>query len=276
VKDYYKILEINQNSSLEDIKKAYHKLAFKYHPDKNPSKEAEEKFKVINEAYTKLSKRKSSDIRFEDSEFSMFNDFFVNTFNDIFGAHNTKRKNKIVKKVIKYDLTLEEAFTGITKALNFHLDIPCDSCNNLTFFKCEKCNGLGIVKIEKNIQVFFPSGICNNHLIDIPNIHKKIKLIIKVNIITKYPYRVIGRNIVLTKKINVFQMVLGGEVQVENIDGSKEQVRFPPVSSRFSCVIKGKGLQEGDFLIEFEPYIPELNELQKTKLKEILNEPKKD
>ena len=55
-KDYYKILNINKNSKEEDIKKAYRKLAIKYHPDKNKNnKESENKFKEINEAYEVLS-----------------------------------------------------------------------------------------------------------------------------------------------------------------------------------------------------------------------------
>ncbi len=55
-KDYYKILELNKNATQEDIKKAYRKLARKYHPDLNPNnKEAEKKFKEINEANEVLS-----------------------------------------------------------------------------------------------------------------------------------------------------------------------------------------------------------------------------
>jgi len=64
-KDYYKILGVSKNSSEEEIKKAYKKLALQYHPDKNPgNKEAEEKFKEINEAYEVLGdpeKRKKYD-----------------------------------------------------------------------------------------------------------------------------------------------------------------------------------------------------------------------
>jgi len=66
VKDYYKLLGVDKNSSKDGIKKAYRKLALKYHPDKNKgNKEAEEKFKKINEAYAVLSndeKRKQYDM----------------------------------------------------------------------------------------------------------------------------------------------------------------------------------------------------------------------
>lgn len=61
-KDYYKILEIAKNASEDEIKKAYRKLALKYHPDKNKTPEAEEKFKLVAEAYEVLSDKKKRDI----------------------------------------------------------------------------------------------------------------------------------------------------------------------------------------------------------------------
>lgn len=61
-KDYYKILGISRNATDEDIKKAYRKLALKYHPDKNKAKDAEEKFKEVAEAYEVLSDKKKREI----------------------------------------------------------------------------------------------------------------------------------------------------------------------------------------------------------------------
>ena len=61
-KDYYKILGIPRNASEDDIKKAYRKLALKYHPDKNKAPGAEEKFKEVAEAYEVLSDKRKRDI----------------------------------------------------------------------------------------------------------------------------------------------------------------------------------------------------------------------
>lgn len=67
-KDYYEILSINRNASEDEIKKAYRKLALKYHPDKNKSPEAEEKFKLIAEAYEVLSDKKKREIYDREGE----------------------------------------------------------------------------------------------------------------------------------------------------------------------------------------------------------------
>lgn len=85
-KDYYDILEINNNASKDEIKKAYHKLALKYHPDKNSDSNAEEKFKEISNAYDKLYNNNNENIN--NSHFDIFqnafntNDIFSNIFNN--------------------------------------------------------------------------------------------------------------------------------------------------------------------------------------------------
>ena len=89
-KDYYKILGVDKNASQEAIKKAYRKLAKKYHPDSNPGdKNAEEKFKEINEAYEVLSdeeKRKKYDTL--GSNFSNFSNFDFDPFKNGFGKNS--------------------------------------------------------------------------------------------------------------------------------------------------------------------------------------------
>ena len=73
-KDYYAILQINRGATDDEIKKAYRKLALKYHPDKNKSPEAEEKFKLIAEAYEVLSDKKKRDIYDQFGEEGLRND----------------------------------------------------------------------------------------------------------------------------------------------------------------------------------------------------------
>ena len=97
-RDYYEVLGISKDATEKDIKKAYRKLAFKYHPDKNPDnkKEAEEKFKEVNEAYSVLSdpdKRRQYDMGgfdFEGFDFGSFDPMEI--FRSFMGKHGKKGK----------------------------------------------------------------------------------------------------------------------------------------------------------------------------------------
>ena len=93
MKNYYQILNIPENASKEEIKKAYHKLALKFHPDKNPSEDATEKFKEISEAYDMLYNDKKQDVplNFQHcNPFDIFNAAFGGGFNasNIFSTIN--------------------------------------------------------------------------------------------------------------------------------------------------------------------------------------------
>ena len=108
-KDYYKILEINRNSNQDEIRKAYKKLAFKYHPDKNPEnrEESEQKFKDISEAYSILSNpSKKSDYdafgrtNFQSFDYSNFDAFTF--FHDIFKNSNDEEFEKEYQNYYKY------------------------------------------------------------------------------------------------------------------------------------------------------------------------------
>ena len=107
-KDYYKILEINKNSTTDEIRKAYKKLAFKYHPDKNPRnpEESEIKFKEITQAYSVLSdpSKKSDYDAFGRTDFQSFNynnfDAFE-FFHQIFKNNNDEEFEKEYEKYRK-------------------------------------------------------------------------------------------------------------------------------------------------------------------------------
>ncbi len=169
VKDYYQILGISKDTSQDDIKKAYRKLARRYHPDLNPGdKTAEEKFKDINEAYAVLGDpQKRAEYDRAGTTFEQFGGFegfkgfdfgetfdFGDVFGDIFGTRfraepHYARGEDIFMGV---ELTLEEAFTNITRPINITRTINCDKCNGSgaeSFQTCTTCRGAGKIQTSK-------------------------------------------------------------------------------------------------------------------------------
>lgn len=168
VKDYYETLGIGRDVPLDDIKKAYRKLARKYHPDLNPGdKASEEKFKEINEAYAVLSdpKKKEEYDRFGRSPFEEggpwferapgFEDIFEFGFGDIFGdirgrqEAGTRRGNDIGMDM---DVTFSEAFSGVTKRITVTREIDCKLCSGKGAEEtatCDRCKGTGRVQTSR-------------------------------------------------------------------------------------------------------------------------------
>ncbi len=171
-RDYYEVLGVSRNSSEEEIKKAYRKLAIKYHPDKNPGdKEAEEKFKEAAEAYEVLSnpdKRARYDrfghqgmdgfsgggMNMEDI-FSQFSDIFGggSPFSDFFGGGSSRQQVKRGTNLrIKLKLNLEEVAEGVEKKIKVKRYVSCNDCkgtgakNGTSFKNCTTCNGTGQIR----------------------------------------------------------------------------------------------------------------------------------
>ncbi len=179
-KDYYAILGVNKGASDDEIKKAFRKLALKYHPDRNPgNKAAEEKFKEVNEAYQVLSdhdKRAQYD-QFGTTDFSGQGDFggfdfggfhdfgggFGDIFDTIFGGGNfggfsDSAKNGPKKGAdLQYtlNLTFEEAAFGATKEIEITRGEECRKCNGTGAspgtrpVTCDKCGGTGQIRISR-------------------------------------------------------------------------------------------------------------------------------
>lgn len=165
-KDYYKILNVNKDATQDEIKKAFRKLARKYHPDLNPGdKSAEEKFKEINEAYAVLSdpqKRSEYDsggTTFEGFEgFKNYNfketfdfgDIFGDLFNSGFRAGEHDARGEDIYATM--ELSLEEAFSGVTKPINYTRTVTCSTCAGSgaeNYKECDKCKGAGTTKGAK-------------------------------------------------------------------------------------------------------------------------------
>jgi molecular chaperone DnaJ len=173
VKNYYEVLGIDKKASHDEIKKAFRRLARKYHPDLNPGdKSAEQKFKEINEAYAVVGDEKKRadydqfgrspfengapgfDFRTYTSgdkfDFGGFGDIFSDLFGAEAGAERSGMKGPDL--VLRLDMTLEEAFTGSTRPVTFSREAPCKSCGSTgaeTYRQCEKCKGTGKVGTSK-------------------------------------------------------------------------------------------------------------------------------
>jgi len=176
-RDYYEVLGVEKTASEDEIKKAYRKIAIKYHPDRNPGdKEAEEKFKEAAEAYNVLHDPKSRQQYdqfgfsgpgagggFDYSGFggaSMNMDDIFSMFGDIFGGHGFSGFGGSARRPqqhrgsdlrLKVRLTLQEINTGVTKKFKVRKDVPCSHCHGTGaedgsgMEECPTCHGRGVI-----------------------------------------------------------------------------------------------------------------------------------
>ena len=184
-RDFYEVLGVEKTATDEELKKAYRKLAKKYHPDANPDnkKEAEEKFKEVSEAYETLSnpqKRKMYDqfgpdgpqgfgggnpgggyYSYSTSGFDGFSDFgdlgdiFSSFFGGGFGGRTSRTKNGPKKgRDLKYsmNITFEESYLGVEKEIAINRDEECPTCHGnkakpgTKVETCKACNGTGTIR----------------------------------------------------------------------------------------------------------------------------------
>lgn len=250
VKDYYRILGVDRNASLEEIKRAYKNLAKKYHPDVNKSKDAEEKFKEIQEAYEVLSDPRSrmqydsffggrgrrntppqwgrtgyqSDLDdLDDLINELFNSEFSTGAGEVFfrsdgGGFGRRIINKVETSL---QLTLEEFYNGCKKEIEF---MSGNSPQKLVIEVEPRTKPGKVYKINKS--------------------YKNIENIITV-ILTLKPnrqYEVKDLDIYLDTSIPFYKAVSGGRIDVEIVSGHKIRVNIPSdTKSGDYFVIRGKG-----------------------------------
>ena len=180
-RDYYEVLGVDKSASADEIKKAYRKLAIKYHPDKNPgNKEAEEKFKEAAEAYSVLSDadKKAKYDQFGHAgvdgagpDFSggfgnlndILNDLFGGAFGGGFGGGfggfggfgGGQRRERVYRGRdirVRVKLTFEDIAKGVEKEISIEKNVPCPDCggrgarNSSDIKTCPACNGTGQVQ----------------------------------------------------------------------------------------------------------------------------------
>ena len=185
-KDYYEILGVPRGASVDEIKKAYRKLAKKYHPDLNREKDASEKFKEINEAASVLGdpKKREHYDRFGStaegftpggggfgfSDFSGFgmgdetidiNELFEQFFGGSFGGGRGGRERRHSRRgsdlAYELEITLEEAAAGVSRSVTIPRLEKCPDCNGLgasgpdSIRECAECEGTGFIRRSQRI-----------------------------------------------------------------------------------------------------------------------------
>ncbi|SEA55776.1 J domain-containing protein [Bizionia paragorgiae] len=277
--DYYKVLEVSRDASDKDIKKAYRKLARKYHPDLNPNdKEAEKRFKALNEANAVLSNaenRKKYDAygehwenaeayeqaqkqqarqqhsnqqyrgqqggqQFTDDEFS---DFFSSMFGGRAQSQGRQVKFKGQDYTAELQIDIKEAYTTHKRTLTV--------------------NG-------KNIRITIPAGVENGQVIKIKghggagvNGGPNGDLLITFSIVNTTAFKRDGNHLYTTVDLDLYTALLGGELTVDTFNGKVKLSIKPETQNGAKVKLKGKGFpkykkdgQFGDLFITYQVKTP--------------------
>ena len=272
-KDYYKILELNNTASQDDVKKAYRKLARKYHPDLNPNnKEAEKKFKEINEANEVLSNaenrkkydqygkdwkhadafetekkqqkqsRRNTGQQFRNDDTGNFSDFFESMFGGQESQYNqTKFRGQDLNAELHFKLS------DVYKTQKQELTI-----NN------------------KKIRITIPAGIENGQTIKISghgspgfNGGPNGDLYITFKIENDSQFKREGNNLYKNEGIDLYTALLGGDIVVNTFDGKVKLKVAPETQPGTTVKLKGKGFPlykkentYGDLFITYQTKLP--------------------
>jgi len=284
--DYYKILGVDRNASLEDIKKAYRKLAFKWHPDRNPNNkaQAEEMFKKISEAYAVLSdeeKRKRYDMfgsadqfRQQYSQEEIFRGFDLNEILRSFGFNLGGEGRVFTRRTTRGTFDPFADLFGSSHAyempqrgedLHYNLSISLEE----SVFGAEK--KIAIPKDGKieEINVRIPAGITAGKKLRVanrgnPGLHggPAGDLYLHINILPHPIFAREGNDIYLEKSITVSQAILGTTIEVPTIDGSVKRVKVPAGTQPNTkirlkgCGVEGLKGEKGDQYVKISVHIP--------------------
>jgi curved DNA-binding protein len=257
--DYYQILGVSRDAEKSDIKKAYRKLARKYHPDVNQAANAEDKFKEVNEAYEVLKdadKRQAYDRfgadwkhgqqfdggGFQGGNYSSggfgggdFSDFFESIFG---GAHQQaggspfqqgRQQRRGADLQLKLDISLEEAFNGGSKTIQF-------------------ARAPGATEMKK-LKITIPKGVSSGQKIRLgkqgqasPYGGEPGDLYLEMNIQPHRLFRLEERDVVLRLPLTPWEAAEGTSLKVPTLSGSVELKIKPGMQSGQKMRLKGKGM----------------------------------
>ena len=311
-KDYYKTLGVEKNASDEEIKRAFRKLAKKYHPDVNKEEGAQEKFKEIGEAYSVLS--------------DIFEQFMGGGFSG--GRRNSKRPSKGDDALVQIKLDFEDAIYGCEKEFTINIKDNCDSCNGVgghnsktcptcngsgrvreqqrtilgvfqtettcskcggtgTTFEniCNKCNGKGINLKKKTLKVRVPRGVDNGDQLRMSgkasvghNGGPRGDVYIEFTVKDHPIYQREGSDIYVKVPITITEAILGAKKEINTIQGKVKLEIEPGTQNGDKVKLRGKGIDDeklgkkGDTYVIYNVIIPTKLDKDQKKLIKYLNE----
>ncbi|MFT3907806.1 MAG: J domain-containing protein [Ferruginibacter sp.] len=283
--DYYKVLGVEKNADAEQIKKAFRKLARKYHPDVNPNdKEANKKFQQINEANEVLSdpeKRKKYDLYGKDWEhgaqqqaynaqrqsqgfggqsYDFSGDFDEGGFSDFFSSLFGGRRNQAKFRGQDVNATLDLNLSNV-----FH-----------TYQQTFAING-------KNIRITIPAGVENGQQIKLKghgnpgaNGGPNGDLYLTFQLTNNTPFKRMKNDLYLSQEIDLYTAVLGGDVTIDTMHGKLKLKVKPETQNNTKIRVKGKGMpvykSEGNFGDLYVTYTVKLPQNLTEKQKQLFTE----
>jgi len=272
--DYYKVLGIAKTASDKDIKKAYRKLARKYHPDLNPNdKEAEKKFKNINEANEVLSNpenRKKYDkygkdwMHADDIEKAKQQQQYQKSYGGASGGYSQEDFSEFFENMFGGAASGQRRSTTRFRGQDYNAELQLDLKEVFTTHKRT------LTVNNKNIRITIPAGVENGQTIKIKG-HggKGIQggpngdLYIQFTISNHTKFKRDKNNLYASVNLNLYKAMLGGEVTINTFDNKVRLMVKPETQNGTKVKLKGKGFpvykkdgQFGDLIITFNIKMP--------------------
>lgn len=247
-RDYYEILGLTRSADADEVKRAYRKLARKFHPDVSKEKNAEDKFKEVQEAYEVLrdaDKRAAYDQLGRDfrngqqfrpppdwsqrfgnsgggqrfSDLNGFSDFFSSLFGGAGAGMGTGHSAQADSDVGHLDVTIEEAFAGTKRrvALNEH-------------------------GRQRQVDVQIPPGVTEGQSLRIPGIGGRASLIFRIRLRPHHLYEVLGKDVLIELPLAPWEAALGAKVAVPTLGGTVELTVPAGAQSGQKLRLRARGL----------------------------------